>query len=186
MTDTIEFNSLPTKAQAELIRLSALVAGVVPIETNAWRFVTNTLRPSTAAPTIVIEVAQWAGGGNVYLYTICLVTEQYDLSKIRDAFSAAKATQYGRAYPRINGQSQSRCLYVGSSKKVHQRLKEHLGYGAKGTYALHLAHWASYFPLELEFKCAKYQAGLDREVYQVLEDTLWDEVSPMFGRKGTK
>lgn len=184
MTDTIDFNSLPTKAQANLIRLSALVAGVVPIETNTWKFATNTLRPSTETPTIVLEVAQWAGKGNVYLYTICLVTEQGDLSKIRNAFSSAKATQNDRAYPRPNGQSC--CLYVGSSKKVHQRLKEHLGYGAKGTYALHLAHWASRFPVELEFMCAKYQAGLGPEVYQALEDTLWNEMSPMFGRKGAK
>lgn len=184
MTDTIEFNTLPTKAQANLIRLSALVACVVPIETNTWRFATNMLRPSTETLSIVLEVAQWAGKGNVYLYTICLVTEQCDLSKIRNAFSTAKATQNGRAYPRLNGQS--RCLYVGSSKNVHQRLKEHLGYGAKGTYALQLAHWAGRFPAELEFKCAKYQTGLAPEVYQALEDTLWDEMSPMFGRKGAK
>jgi hypothetical protein len=162
----------------------------VPIETNTWRFATNTLQPSTETPTIVLEVAQWAGKGNIYLYTICLATEQCDPSKIRTAFSTAKAKKDGRAYPRLNSQSrpksQSRCLYVGSSEKVHQRLKEHLGYGAKGTYALHLAHWASQFLVQLEFKCAKYRAGLDPEIYQALEDALWNGMSPMFGRKGAK
>ena len=54
------------------------------------------------------------------------------------------------------------------------------------TYGLHLAYWANQLPLELEFECAKYQAGLDPQVYQALEDTLWDEMSPMFGRKGAK
>jgi len=61
-----------------------------------------------------------------------------------------------------------------------------MGYGAKGTYALHLAYWANAFNLEIEFRCAKYKGGLAPDVYQVLEDTLWQEMSPMFGRKGAK
>ena len=185
MTATIEFNTLPTKTQVRLIELSKLVDGVMPIETKTWKFATSTLQPSTETPTIVLEVAQWAGKENIYLYTICLVTEQCDLSKIRIAFSEAKAMKKnGRAYPRLN--SESCCFYVGSSEKMHQRLKEHLGYGTQGTYALQLAHWASSFQIELEFKCARYKAGHAREVYQALEDTLWDEMSPMFGRKGMK
>jgi hypothetical protein len=184
MMDTIDFNGLPQKAQANLIRLSALVAGVVPIETNAWKFAVNQLQPGVELPTIVLDVAQWSGKGNIYLYTIRLLTESVDLSQIKEAFKIAKEKKDGRAYPRLN--NQSRCLYVGSSRGIRQRLKDHMGYGATGTYSLHLAYWANNLPLELEFKCAKYQAGLDPQIYQALEDTLWDEMLPMFGRKGAK
>jgi hypothetical protein len=58
--------------------------------------------------------------------------------------------------------------------------------GSKSTYGLHLAHWAGSLPIELKFMCAKYQAGLDPQLYQALEDALWDEMSPMFGRRGAK
>ena len=182
--ESIDFNSLPVKAQADLMRLSELVAGIVPVETTAWKFSTNQLQPGSELPEIVFDVDHWAAKGNIYLYVIRLVTEQVDLSTIRDAFIAAKAKKDGRAYPRLNGQS--RCFYVGSSKGMRQRLKDHLGYGAISTYGLHLAHWANHFPLELEFVCAKYRAGCELEVYQLLEDALWDELSPMFGRKGAK
>jgi hypothetical protein len=182
--DTIDFISLPEKAQANLNRLSTRVAGVVPVETKTWEFAVNQLQADTYFPTIVLDVAHWASKGNIYLYIIRLVTEDVDLSNLENAFSTAKAKKNGRAYPRLN--SPSRCFYVGSSRNVRQRLKDHLGYGAKSTFGLHLAHWASGLPIELEFTCAKYQAGLDPQVYQALEDTLWDEMSPMFGRKGAK
>ena len=180
----IDFNSLPIKARADLLRLSELVAGIVPVETNAWKFATNQLQPGSELPAIVFDVAQWAAKGNIYLYVIRLVTEDVDLSAVEDTFLAAKAKKDGRAYPRLNGQS--RCFYVGSSRYMRQRLKDHLGYGAIGTYGLHLAHWANHFPLELEFMCGKIQAGYDPKVYQLLEDALWDELLPMFGRKGAK
>jgi len=187
MADIIEFNSLPAKTQTYLNRLSVLVTGVVPIETKSWKFTTNELQPSTDLPGITAEVAKWAGKDFVYLYVIHLTTGRIDLSKIREAFSKAKSTKKnGRAYPRLNNES-SRCFYVGScSTDMQQRLKQHLGYGAKDTYALQLAHWANSYPLELEFRCAKYRSGLASEVYQALEDTLWIELSPMFGRKGRR
>ena len=181
MTD---FNGLLNRAQANLMQLAARAIGIVPLETNTWKFAVDQLQPGAELPKIVFDVGQWASKGNIYLYVIRLVTEQVDLSTIRDAFIAAKAKKDGRAYPRLNGQS--RCFYVGSSKGMRQRLKDHLGYGAISTYGLHLAHWANHFPLELEFVCAKYRAGCELEVYQLLEDALWDEMAPMFGRKGAK
>jgi hypothetical protein len=41
-------------------------------------------------------------------------------------------------------------------------------------------------PLSLNSCVVKYQAGLDPELYQALEDALWDEMSTMFGRRGAK
>jgi hypothetical protein len=185
MTVTIAFDTLPIRAQAYLKKLTDSVVGVLPVETNTWRFFTNTLSEHSEPPAILSEVSHWAEKKNIYLYTICLVTQQCNISELIAAFSKAKNTKKNdRAYPRLN--HISRCFYVGSSQDLPGRLKQHLGYGPKGTFALQLAHWANTFELELEFQCAKYQSGLAAEVYQILEDTLWEDMSPMFGRKGMK
>jgi hypothetical protein len=66
------------------------------------------------------------------------------------------------------------------------RLKEHLGYGAKATFSLQLAHWTTGLDLELKFICARYRNSAQPDVFQALEDTLWDLLQPMFGRKGRR
>ena len=79
--------------------------------------------------------------------------------------------------------------YVGRKhrKPNGQRFKEHIGYGAKSTYALHLSHWAQDFPyLELTCHYAQYQEGTAQNLLQALEDALWEKKTPMFGRKGSK
>ena len=73
-----------------------------------------------------------------------------------------------------------------SSYNLLKRLKEHLGYGAKDTYALQLAHWAREMNLDIEVVCAEYPEGIGQEILQTLEDTLWETLKPMFGRKGQR
>ena len=64
------------------------------------------------------------------------------------------------------------------------RFKGHLGYGAKGTFALQLAHWAQELNLELDFVCAEYPQEIPSEVLQALEDTLWNTLK--LGRRGQR
>lgn len=184
MTNPDTFDDLPIKARASLQKLSDLVVGIRPIDTKSWRFFTNGLSEQTA---IINEVSQWASKGYIYLYIIELVAQPYNISDLKEAFSEAKNTKRNdRAYARLNSDNISVCLYVGSSRGLPGRLKQHLGYGHKDTFALQLAHWASTFDLELEIQCAKYQLGQSAAVYQILEDILWEQMSPMFGRKGMK
>jgi hypothetical protein len=93
----------------------------------------------------------------------------------------ARKTRW-RAYPHLN--AQRTCLYVGSSRSLATRLRDHLGFGPKGTYALQLLHWAPPLSLQLEFVCARYAEDTPTEVIAALEDTLWEARRPMFGRKG--
>jgi len=180
-----DFSSLPAKAQAHLASVSKAVSGVVPKETKTWKVQTKSLVEGDQEPSVINEVKAWSEKGCVYLYTFSMASEKNDPSNLIEAYANAKASEKGnRAYARLN--QASRCMYVGSSEKIHQRLKEHLGFGAKGTYSLQLARWASPFDLELEFECAKYPAGIDSEVLQALEDTLWAELLPMFGRQGAR
>ena len=182
MTD---FSSLPARAQARLASISAAASGVVPYEIRKWTIETRSLVASGGEPQIISEVREWSEKGCLYLYHMTISSSITDPSDLSEAYTAARTLEKGtRAYARIN--KPSLCLYVGSSAKIHQRLKEHLGYGARSTYSLQLAHWAKPFDLEVELECAKYPAGTDPKGLQALEDTHWSELRPMFGRQGAR
>jgi hypothetical protein len=119
------------------------------------------------------------------LYYIECRPTNIDLVKVERTFAKAKAhSSNDRHYPRLN--QPGTCFYVGSSQSVTTRFKEHLGFGAKSTYALQLIHWARPLSLELTFVCAKYAEDTPIEVVQALEDTLWETRRPMFGRQGRR
>ena len=70
--------------------------------------------------------------------------------------------------PTLN--SPSKVLYVGSSTTgVHKRIKQHIGDGSKGTYALHLSHW-----FDGKYSITIKQYDKPREVIQIIEDDLSD------------
>lgn len=94
-----------------------------------------------------------------------------------DKLSAYKNTN-DRACPALN--APSKVLYVGSSTTgLTNRIKQHIGDGAKGTYALHLKHW---FKGEYTVNIKQYDEA--REVIQLIEDELSDQLKPAFGKKG--
>jgi len=187
MTD---FSILPMKAQTRLAQISDVVSGVVPIETRLWKIQTQFLAEGGQEPGIVSEVKEWFEKRCLYLYTFQIASENIDPSILVSAYSHAKETKKGsRAYARLNPASAnqaSTCMYVGSSEKIHQRLKDHLGFGAKEIFAIHLAYWASSIGIELNFECAKYPTGTSKIALQALEDTLWEELLPIFGRQGAR
>ena len=101
------------------------------------------------------------------------------------AFSAYKSMQKEkpmaerRACAALNEPSE--VLYVGSSTtKIKARIKEHMGDGSKGTYALQLRHW---FRGKLTITIRDYDR-LDARVIQLLEDDLSHLLKPAFGKRG--
>lgn len=108
-----------------------------------------------------------------------------DLAAAARAYAAAKDNDGDRAWARLNdhvGDS----FYVGSSQSIAKRVAEHLGYGARQTYALHLRHWARDLGLTLDLVCAQYPDDTPLPVLQALEDALWQARRPMFGRQGRR
>ena len=101
---------------------------------------------------------------------------------IRDYFVETKVTGDGRSR---NNDRLSATLYVGSSRKMAVRLREHLGFCSRKTYALKLSDWYPAEELPIELVCATY-GDETSTVVASLEDALWEQLQPMFGRKGAR
>ncbi len=83
-----------------------------------------------------------------------------------------------RACPKLNAPSP--VLYVGSSTSgVRKRIEQHLGEGAKDTYALQLKHW-----FRGKYKITIKVFDQPKEVLQIIEDSLSFELAPAFGKQG--
>ncbi len=115
--------------------------------------------------------------------------EEQEAAKAK--FSEVKDTKKdGRAYARPTKEL-SRYWYVGSSWNIVRRFREHLGYGAQGTYALQLSSWARELSIPLKivvwrYDVESYKDELRENVIGALEDALWTTLKPMFGRKGRR
>jgi hypothetical protein len=178
------FDQLPAMTQSALRGLANAVNNVLPVDVDSWVISTATLNPAAKTHVVVDQVAKWEGEGRTFLYYFELTSEpSVDLARVEQAYKDARANS-ARAFARPI--RQSNCLYVGGSQNISQRLKGHLGFGAKGTYAMQLAHWAPHLNLTLKFTCARYADTERPEIMQALEDTLWDTLTPMLGRKGKR
>ena len=177
------FEGLSNRTCQALQDLMAEVRELAPVQTRCWEFEVAPYQEHGVHPGIVGDVTDWANEG-YSLYYLELIG-QPNLDAVAQAFAMAKAQGVDeRSFSRLNNPSNT--LYVGGSGSIATRLRQHLGYGARRTYSLHLAHWAP--PLQLSFRlcCAEYAQDENVDVFQALEDQLWDELAPMFGRKGRR
>jgi len=88
-----------------------------------------------------------------------------------------KATK-ARACPALN--QPSNIMYVGSSTTgIKNRIKQHIGSGAKQTYSLHLSEW-----FHNDYKITIKEYDCSREIIQIIEDELSDRLKPAFGKQG--
>jgi hypothetical protein len=71
-------------------------------------------------------------------------------------------------------------LYVGSIKEnIHKRIKEHIGFGSKSTYAIHLKHWAPK-ELKLNFYYIKIE---NPDLTYDIEAAIADYLNPLIGKR---
>ncbi|GMO46198.1 MAG: hypothetical protein Ta2G_01250 [Termitinemataceae bacterium] len=84
-------------------------------------------------------------------------------------------------------QNERNYLYVGSCEgDPHKRMKQHLFDHSNTTYALHLIDW---WPTDSEINIDVFVFGDSLspvENLQMIEDLIWDDCKPLFGRKGHK
>ncbi|WP_147444161.1 MULTISPECIES: hypothetical protein [Corallococcus] len=90
---------------------------------------------------------------------------------------------------RLNGYEGKACLYVGKANDLTPRLRQHFGKHSPTTFAMHLSMWApvslwkktltiEYWPLQ--------DLGLSTAAIQALEDFIWEDSAPVFGKQGAK
>jgi hypothetical protein len=109
--------------------------------------------------------------------------ERLSLDHVQDRFASAKDSGVGLAFCKLNLVDPSPVLYVGSSLSLSARTRQHLGFGPDDTYALRLARWLSECSLDLVVAAFDHSASRDAVLY--LEETLWHDLKPMFGRPGS-
>jgi hypothetical protein len=89
-------------------------------------------------------------------------------------------------YSRMNGEhGDTNTLYVGRSRTLRARLRQHFGTGNQGIYSLHLQRWATAIDAEVSIYIMKFRDA-DNLLVQAVEDGLWASLKPAFGRKGEK
>ena len=119
-----------------------------------------------------------------YIYTFCL-PDNFPTDNVYDRYKNAKESKKSeRAYARLN--TKSPCLYVGSSKGLILRIKQHLGFGPKGTYAMQLCYWCEKLDLEITLNIYAFDDSISMKAFQAFEDGAWNSLKPMLGRQGKK
>jgi len=119
------------------------------------------------------------------LYSISL--PDADPVAVHEALTSARDDKLDqRCYSRVLPlpHHPSPVLYVGSSRDLWQRLMEHLGYGPKKTYSLHLRHWATDLG-RVRIDVRFYASTTEKTVLCALEDHLAAKLVPLFGRRGS-
>lgn len=122
----------------------------------------------------------------VYIYELVnsedvkLLLDKYGAGRDKH-FQNESGKEFTLALPKKNtsNESESKALYVGSVKSnIASRIKQHLGNGYHGTYAMHLKHWAS-----PDIKLRFYYIQLDdsKITYEV-EAALTKMLKPLLGK----
>lgn len=174
--------------QIKAEKLKAIADGLIglhPIETKTVIFNTRILYPESDFPEFVNDFTTWEMmQKSIFVYYFS-VSQNADLEIIHKRVADAKKARIAqRAYPRVN--SPSRYLYVGSSREIAKRIKEHLGFGYQKTYAMNLAFWCNGLNLDINISCMRYNLTIKKDVIQALEDGLWDYLKPLLGRQGAR
>ena len=92
----------------------------------------------------------------------------------------------GPALARNNNVDSSTVLYVGSSRKIIQRLQQHLHTCAEGTYALKMKLWCPDAENTVAVEVHLIRRTVDQSLIQDIEDALWKASRPMFGKLGAR
>lgn len=129
------------------------------------------------------DLKAWSSPKSSYIYQFSIEGE--GCKELHNAFKLAKGSRRNdRAYCRLN--AASALLYVGSSSDLDSRVKQHLGYGNKATYAMQLCHWLPTDEGVLRLQAWRFSKDTNGAIVQAIEDGLWGANKPMFGRQGAR
>ena len=113
------------------------------------------------------------------------VSDSAVASELYDKFLNIREQNKDIRFPKINKNSSSETIYVGSSISIVSRIKQHLYDAAKGTYALKMSTWNLTGSNKLKLELTSDFSSKRHFGFQDLEDALWQQSQPMFGKKGS-
>jgi len=125
-----------------------------------------------------------------FIYFFKVVGQNKTNNEFFEQLSTAKKKQGTdedkKDLPKLNKEHiDTQYLYVGRSQKLRSRIRQHLGEGYCGTYAMHMDRWSKNISEQVEIQYFKLE-NKDNLLVQSVEDSLWDQLKPCFGRKGDK
>ncbi len=139
--------------------------------------------------SLVGEARAWRGArdrSTIYVFSSEAPIPQDLINMLRNgANEALRDIGQRRGFAKCNAREAGVCLYVGHSRTIEVRLRDHLGFGAAGTSSLQLSHWDGH-PFETLTFTAYRLAVADDLLAQLLEEYLWDELAPLLGKRGGK
>ena len=141
------------------------------------RLITNCELAKKANPVNEFELNDLSELADIQQAIYVIEQIDSDIDKVFLDFSRYK-NKKERKCAKLN--SPSKTMYVGSSTTgVQKRIKQHQGLSSASTYALHLKHW---FKGKLKITIKQYD--VDRDVLQIIEDDLSEQLKPAFGKQG--
>lgn len=153
-----------------------------PTVPQVFKFNSSLLDNSSAIDKFLKKVAV-INGPCIYRLLIknkkdcTLIKENFDRFQIDNK---PKEKGIKRHVSRVN-KCESLCLYVGSKREnIASRIKQHLGYGTARTYSLDLKYW---FPPKIDILIEVYSVILDNDLLVALEQKIWENSRPMFGKQ---
>jgi hypothetical protein len=177
--------------ETTISNLESIIEGVRNIEfveEVSYSFNTNEIQGERFVESLLTRIQKQIDHARFgYIYTFFLPSN-FHMSSVYDNYEAVKnSRKAGRAYARLNKTNrESYCLYVGSSNDLIPRIRQHLGFGPKGTFSMQLCYWCENANLDVTLKIYAFNNSIDTKAFQAFEDGVWDSLRPMLGRQGRK
>ena len=192
--ETAEKNGMnidPCGAAADLRALADQIEQTRAIDGFDGELCLENLQDEEETTRLISEITAWEREvpNARYLYSFTVPDTALSL-RCRDALARARSRNVdNRRFSKLNGDlEESCCLYVGSSRSLSSRIRQHLGLAHRGTYAMQMAHWQPEERLEgrVRFSATRFASDTGASILQALEDKLWLTERPLFGRMGAR
>lgn len=122
-----------------------------------------------------------------FIYIITNTGTDKSIEKIRKTYAKFDISNKPRVLnvtfniSRFNKRHDTKTLYVGTSKTIKSRIRQHLGYGPKRTYSMDLIHW---FPKKIDINLSIYKVSMNNDfAIELIEQAIWDLKEPQFGKR---
>ncbi len=124
--------------------------------------------------------------GNRCFYKIS-VEDRLERAKLQAEFHVAQGTERSYELPQLNKTIwDSPVLYVGTSRDIVKRLKDHLFRAPGKTFAMNLGLWAEDISAQVKVEAFYVKSSQAEMLAADIENSLWDIEKPCLGKRGGK